>query len=180
MASRLPVTRQRDSGSPGMTLLRPERQPVLSTTILNPAIIAASIQWATHRYRTTSKHPMPWEYSFLVVPLVFHQRTRVALPQSSTTHLPAWINRNQDVLAGFPQRARKFAPHVREGIRYGLRSGQFALNSDGTFRASMKSGVKLPEDTELRSILSTAATIGGVLSKSGTPINVFTQFGVSP
>ena len=123
---------------------------------------------------------MPWEYSFLVVPLVFHQHTRKSLPQNSTAHLPTWIVNNQEVLAGFPDRALKFAPHVREGLRYGLRSGQFILDSEGALKASMRAGVKLTDGSELRSILSSAATIGGILSKSGTSVNVFTQFGVSP
>ncbi|WP_219618140.1 MULTISPECIES: three component ABC system middle component [Brevibacterium] len=163
-----------------MTSSPEKHRPALSNTILNPALIAASIQWASHRFRTTSKQLMPWEYSFLVVPLVFHQLTRQALPQTSATHLPVWINNNQNVLAGFPNRSRKFVPHVREGIRYGLRSGQITLNDGGTLRASMRSGVKLHEETELRGILSSAATFGGILSKSGSSVNIFTQFGVSP
>lgn len=163
-----------------MSASKPDHRPELSTTILNPAIIAASIQWASRRHSDTSKQPMPWEYSFLIVPLVFHQRTRLTLPQKSTTHLPVWIINNQSVLAGFPQRAKKFTSHVREGIRYGLRSGQLTLNEDATLRGSMRSGVKLPKDSELHSILSSAATVGGIFSKSGAPVNVFTQFGVSP
>lgn len=180
MAPRFPGTRPRASGGSGMTSSGVDHQPALSATILNPAIIAASIQWAAYRYRARNKRCMPWEYSFLVVPLVFHQRTRQMLPQKSTTHLPTWINRNQEALAGFPQRARKFAPHVREGIRYGLRSGQLVLDADGAFNATMRSGIKLPEGTELRSILSSAATVGGIFSKSGSSVNIFTQFGVSP
>ncbi|WP_420029020.1 three component ABC system middle component [Leucobacter chromiireducens] len=163
-----------------MTSSDPGHRPELSTAILNPAIVAASIQWASRRHSDTGKRSMPWEYSFLIVPLVFHQRTRLELPQTSTTHLPVWINNHQSVLAGFPQRAKKFTSHVREGIRYGLRSGQLTLNADATFRGSMRSGITLPEDSELKSILSSSATVGGIFSKSGTPVNVFTQFGVSP
>jgi hypothetical protein len=148
--------------------------------VLNPALTAATVTWAAARYRSTAKAAMPWELSFIVVPLVLHRRTRDQLPKSSSTHLPAWIGRNQTTLAGFADRATDFAPFVREGIRFGLRAQLFTFVDGADLHGTVKQSMSPPKDTELRTILSAAATVGGILAKAGTSTNVYAQFGVTP
>ncbi|WP_420811059.1 three component ABC system middle component [Diaminobutyricibacter tongyongensis] len=181
MAPRIPREDSRARRGTSVTALRGwDERPQATAAILNPALTAATITWAAARYRTTLKQAMPWELSFLVVPIILHRRTRQDLPGNSNTHLPSWITRSQVTLAGLPERATQFAPHVREGLRFGLRTDLFALTTDGGIHATIKANMKPPKDTELRTILTAAATLGAIFAKAGTPINVYAQFGVTP
>lgn len=152
----------------------------LPAAIQNPALIAATIAYAAARHRTASRTAMPWELAFLVPPLVLTRETREALPKTSHTHLPTWVNDNQLVLAGWPPRARKFVPHVREGLRVGLRSGLLKINDGSRLRASIPSAFDPEEESELIEILRASAVLGGIFAKTGPPASTFTLLGVSP
>ncbi len=155
-------------------------RPQPASDILNPAISAVCVAWCTARYEREAKTVLPWPLAFLVAPLTLHAPTRARLPRSIATHFPTWVNNNADVLAGFPARARAFAPYVREGLRFGLRTGLLSLEGDGGLHATIADHTKVASDTELRSIAVASALTGGWFARSGSTANVFTQLGVSP
>jgi len=158
----------------------PERaQP--AADILNPAISSVCVAWAAKRYeRDTDGAALPFSLSFLVAPLVFHEPTRARLPQKVTSHFPTWVTHNAEVLAGFPRRAGALVPYVREGIRTGVRSGLITLDDAGDLTATIAAHTTIPSETELRSIATSSALVGGWFARAGTPANVFTQLGVAP
>lgn len=156
------------------------RRPQPASDILNPAISAVCVAWCTARYEQDSGTALPLALAFLVAPLTLHSPTRNRLPRSIATHFPGWVNENSDVLVGFPARSRAFSPYVREGLRFGLRTGLLSLEGNGDLRAAINSHTKLASNTELRSIAVASALTGGWFARSGSTANVFTQLGVSP
>ena len=155
-------------------------RPQPASDILNPAISAVCVAWCTARYERDAGTALPWPLAFLVAPLTMHAPSRARLPRSIATHFPTWVNDNADVLAGFPARARAFTPYVREGLRFGLRTGLLSLEANGGLHATIANHTKVPADTELRSIASASALTGGWFARSGSPVNIFTQLGVRP
>lgn len=123
---------------------------------------------------------MPWELAFLVVPMVLQRATRTAYPRSVATHFTKWVNENAEALARFSQNASAFTPYVREGLRYGLRSGALTLTANAALSATIPDNTTLKAGTELRQIATAAALTGAWFARSGTVENVFTQLGVSP
>jgi hypothetical protein len=155
-------------------------RPELTASILNPALISASIAWCVTRYTTEQEAGMPWEVSFLVPPLVLHRSTRERLPKSRATHLAPWTVANRSTLVGFADRARRFRPHVEEGLRVGLRSGLLEVSDTAHLRASIPDKVRFKGESELREIVSRAAVLGTVLGRAGSSAHIFTMLGVSP
>jgi hypothetical protein len=151
-----------------------------SANVLNPAIVAVCIAWCARRYGDDRGEPMPWELAFLVVPLVLHRKTRTAYPRSAATHFAKWANENAEVLARFPENASSFVPYVREGLRYGLRSGSLQLTAGATLTARIPPHTKLTGGTELREIATSAALTGAWFARAGSVESVFNQLGVSP
>jgi len=151
-----------------------------ASDILNPAISAVCVAWCTARYERDAGTTLPWSLAFLVAPLTLHATTRARFPRSIATHFPSWVNDNADVLAGFPARARAFAPYVREGLRFGLRTGLLSLEPDGDLHAMIAEHTKVVPHTELRSIAVASALTGRWFARSGSAANVFTQLGVRP
>lgn len=156
------------------------RRPQPASDILNPAISAVCVAWCAARYEKDAGTGLPWPLAFLVAPMTLHAATRTRFPRSIATHFPTWVNDNADVLAGFPARARAFAPYVREGLRFGLRTGLLSLEANGDLHATIASHTKIDSDTELRHIAVASALTGGWFARSGPPTNVFTLLGASP
>jgi Family of unknown function (DUF6521) len=105
-----------------------ERTPAVAD-LLNPALIATVIAAAASQYESRGGSPMPFELSFLVAPLVLHRDTRIALPVRVDSHLAKWVTDHEVLAAGFGARAKALLEPVREGLRFGLRSG--AIDFDG-------------------------------------------------
>lgn len=164
-----------------MTPMKPwEERPYLSGSILNPALIAAILAWAAFRHARTDRGEMPVATSFLAVPLVLHAETRSRLPTTTRTHLSKWINDNQDIVAAFPSRAKRFAPHVQEGLRYGIRHGALLLSPSGGLSGRIPSSPNIAQDSELRAILTASGLVGAWLGKAGSVANNYIMFGVTP
>lgn len=104
-----------------------ERTPAVAD-LLNPALIATIIAVAASQYESRDGSPMPFELSFLVAPLVLHRDTRTALPVRVDSHLATWVTAHEVLAAGFGARAKALVEPVREGLRFGLRSGAIELD----------------------------------------------------
>lgn len=95
--------------------------------LLNPALLSVVTAAAASEYERRDGSPMPFELAFLVAPLVLHRATREELPKRYDSHLSRWVTTHEVLAAGFGQRARNLVTPVREGMRYGLRTGTIQL-----------------------------------------------------
>jgi len=95
--------------------------------LLNPALLAVVTAAAASEYERRDGGPMPFELAFLVAPLVLHRPTRSELPNRYDSHLARWVTTHEVLAAGFGDRARALVQPVREGIRFGLRTGTLEL-----------------------------------------------------
>jgi hypothetical protein len=62
--------------------------------LLNPAFCSCLLWQAAVGYESTMKEPLPFDISFLVLPLVLHRATRESLPNSIRTSLATWLDEN--------------------------------------------------------------------------------------
>lgn len=155
------------------------RNPSIAA-MLNPALISVSLAAAAIGHGKYHGEPMPWEYSFLIAPMVLHRATRTSVPGRIDTYLPNWVSNNPLIHAGLAPRARAMAPYVREGFRFGLSNNVLLLRSDGTFNGALHG--KLPQrgTGELREIIKTSRFLGRWFSNVGTPATVFAVLGMTP
>jgi hypothetical protein len=153
----------------------------VTAAMLNPALIATVLAGAAESHAHRSGDPMPWEYCFLVAPLVLHRETRQALPSRVDSHVDKWVIDHPVLVSGLPARATQLVPYVREGLRFGVRSGAIAFESDGTIVGRIKSSpVTLSRSPDLGSIVRGAGFVGRWLTSTNSPSGVFSLFGVSP
>lgn len=139
-----------------------ERTPAVAD-LLNPALIATIIATTASQYERQGGHPMPFELSFLAVPLVLHRETRTELPVRITSHLARWVTTHEVLAAGFGARAKALVEPVWEGLRFGLRSAAIQLEG-GHITGHLRS--RTPAKT---------GDIGEIVRKSGFIGRWFTQ-----
>lgn len=157
------------------------QRSTVPAAMFNPALIAIVLAAAANQFEDKSGFPMPWPMSFLVPPMVLHEPTRTALPKTSSTSLPKWVGDQAILTAGFPSRARHLAPHVREGLRFGLREKMLELALHGTALQC----TKLPRATkdapgDLAPIVRGAGMLGRIFARTGDSATVYAALRIRP
>lgn len=148
--------------------------------MLNPALTSLLLSAAAYGHKRVSDQGMPFEYSFLIIPMCLHRGTREQLPANTNSHITKWIADRPIVQAGFPGRARSLTPYVLEGLRYGLTVGQLLMEDDGRLLGSSRRTDSLEGNPELAELVRAAALVGRWLSKAERPVTIFALFGVTP
>lgn len=144
--------------------------------LLNPALLSVVTAAAASEYERRDGGPMPFELSFLVAPLVLHRATRAELPNRYDSHLARWVNTHEVLAAGFGERARALVQPVREGIRFGLRTGTLAL--DGTALSGNLRSRRPAKIGDVAEIVGKAGFVGRWFTQLETPSTAFALLGV--
>lgn len=155
------------------------RSPVVAT-MLNPALIAAIIAASAEEYERRCGKKMPWELVFIIAPLVLHRDTRATLPRSMASHLSSWIASNPTIHAGFPERAKALVPHVREGLRFGLRERVIIVDEAGLLSGFLPAKARPANTGDIGDIIRAAGFLGKWLTKIERSSSLYGYFGVTP
>lgn len=157
----------------------PERSTV-PAVMFNPALMAVVIAAAANQYEDKSGFGMPWPLSFLIPPLVLHAPTREAMPKTSRTSLAKWVADNPVLAAGFVERATHMSPHVREGIRFGLREQILVVTSAMSLRCPTLPKTTARNPGDLASVVRAAGMLGRIFGLIGDAATVFATLRVQP
>lgn len=152
-----------------------ERTPAVAD-LLNPAFLAVVTAAACSEYERRDGGPMPLELAFLVAPLVLHRRTRAALPKRYDSHLARWVTTHEVLAAGFGERARALVQPVREGIRFGLRTGSLQL--EGTALTGNLRPHRPAKIGDIADIVGKAGFVGRWFAQLDSPVTAFALLGV--
>lgn len=154
------------------------RSPTVGA-MLNPALGSLLLSAAAWSYKRVRGVPMPFEYSFLILPLVLHRGTRTELPGNTNSLITKWVADRPLVQAAFPARAKSLVPFTREALRYGLASQQLSLDT-GLLAGSSRRDAELVPDSELDQLVRASALVGRWLGKVEKPSTLFALLGVKP
>lgn len=121
---------------------------------------------------------MPLPLAFLVAPLVLHRETREQLPTRINSHLSKWVMNNPVLAAGFGSRARVLVEPVREGLRFGLRTGALDLQGEG-LTGSLRSK-RIPAVGDIEVVYRKSTFVGRWFSQLDTPTTAYALLGVTP
>jgi hypothetical protein len=165
-------------------------QPWSSRTIeeanlFNPAFCATLLAKAAEDYAKKTGRPLPFALAFLVLPIVLHRATRVALPNTTITSLLAWIQDNRESLVNFGSRVKKLRAITREAIMFGLAQQTLALEVSGDLSLGGKRKSPTEKRTELfteeaRECVDRAGFIGRWFSSAGTDAAIYSAWRIAP
>lgn len=158
-------------------------RPTDIANLINPAFSGMMIRQAVDGYKKLSNHGMPFELTFLVLPIVLHEATRSRLPTIATT-FQTWLPDNKDLLPGFAQRAHDLVPFTREAIAFSMLHNVLRIEPTGNVESgSLKlRGVTAfqQKSEEVRDVYKKSQFIGRWLSQAGNSTTVFAMLGVKP
>lgn len=162
-----------------------EERAVEEANLFNPAFCGMLIVKTSDDFTKKANHGFPFPLSFLVLPIVLHNRTREALPSSTITSLLPWLQNNREYLIDFPDRVRRLKSITREAIMFGMTQKLLTVANDGSLLPGRK---KIPTSSksfelftkEARECVDCARFLGRWLSVAGTTATIMASWGVAP
>lgn len=153
--------------------------------LFNPAFCATLLAVTAGEYRKKTGRPLPFALAFLVLPIVLHQATRVALPNTTITSLLSWIQDNRECLVSFGLRVTNLRAITREAILFGIAHRSLAVDVNGDLSPGDKRKSPTERRTELfteevRECVDRAGFIGRWFAAAGTTATIYSAWGVAP
>jgi hypothetical protein len=151
--------------------------------LLNPAFCGVLIYSAVEAYTGLAKRPMPFDNTFLVLPLVLHSPTRAMFPKQVGSPFQSWVSAQPTIRVGFADRVRAAAPITRESVIYMINSQCLVFVGNALhvgIKKPQMSSKKIKSLNEVRSAVQAAAMLGRLLAGAGSSATIFTTLGISP
>ncbi len=155
--------------------------------LLNPAF-CSTILWygckGAKEYAASPRRSLSYIESFLLLPIVLHQKSRASLPIQIRSSLPVWINSQPLHIASLPDRAQTLVPYTKEAIILGCSSQLLHIEGNELFcntsysRKINKSSRSSSD--EVRECFKKAEFLGKWFAHTGSPETIFTLFEVRP
>jgi hypothetical protein len=153
--------------------------------LLNPAFIAGLTMKSVEGYVSVSREPgMNYALPFIALPLVLFGRARHALPRTTASSLPVWLNMNLELRSLVLNRATALVPYVREGVLYALTYRGLKMTESGTLAPGdltvRRGDLQRLGSAEVAECFQRADFVGRWFGSSGTPATVMSLWGVRP
>jgi hypothetical protein len=160
------------------------RRPSEERALLNPSFCSCLIWQAASGHREASQQPLPFELSFLILPIVLHRATRDALPASVRTSLAVWMTDNPLARSRVADRAQILVQFTKDALMFGGLHGMLAfqagaLTANPDWKKAITAEIK-DSTEEVRFCMKRAEFVGKWLGSAGSSGTVMSIFGVRP
>ena len=148
--------------------------------LLNPAFCSSIIYNVIFEYQKKTKRGFPFTLVYLALPIIFHKSTRERI--TSRTNMVIWIQKNPDVLIGFPGRAKSLVPFANESVEFLLMLNILeAMHSELTVVKTLsKAKIDAIVDPEILECFNKAEHLGRWFAQMGAEENIYAVWGVRP
>lgn len=159
-------------------------RPPEERALLNPSFCSCLLWQAAVGHESTRKTLLPFDISFLVLPLVLHRETRESLPRATKTSLAVWVDENPLSRPRVADRARTLAPFTKEAMLFGGVHGLLSFK-DGAMKGNTEWKKRITADLkdsteEVRGCFKRAEFVGKWFAGSGSAATVMAILGVRP
>lgn len=166
-------------------LERWNNRPIEEANLFNPAFLCALIHEFLKDYVKAQGGGAPLTVVVIALATTLHRASRERLPNRTVTPLYAWLQDNEDLLIGFPERAKNIAPYVKEAIMFGMATETLATGGGHNLLPGIKKAVFSKSfidmtTTEVKSIIDRTKFVGRWLSNSGSEVSVVAAWGIKP
>lgn len=165
-----------------MTALGWHERPVVVQNLFNPAFCGLLLWQAVSGYNDTG---MDYPMLSLVLPMILHRGLRQALPTTTRTTLPAWIQSYPEYALLLPSLVREVRQFTAEGLLWASSAEALVVSeSSGRVRALRPAPTadRVHDDQimEISHCVRRALFIGKWFAKAGTSATLFGLLGLRP
>jgi hypothetical protein len=158
---------------------------VEEANLFNPAFCATLLAKTADEFSKKANRPLPFALAFLVLPIVLHRGTRLALPGSTITSLLPWIQDNREQLVDFAVRVQRLRGITQEALLFGVQHEILALTVGGDLEVGAKRQATTSRRTglftdEARDCVDRAGFVGRWFAGAGTTATIYASWGITP
>lgn len=158
-----------------------EQRPFEIRNLFNPAFCGLILFRALHGYEEKDGRGMPFSLSLLVLPLCLHKDTREVIADSPRSYLLKTVEKNQQVMVGFPDRVSQMLPYTFEGFGLLMEKGCITVADDGRIQTVANKVRKTVKGTgETVACQRVAYIVGKDFARIADRVTIYTTFGIRP
>ncbi len=158
-----------------------KRTPEIAN-LLNPAFCGLVIYTTVAEYQKKVNEGLPFPLMYLILPIILHKNTRNRI--TSKTNMVVWLQQYQDILVGFPVRARNLVSFTNEAIEFLLYHNNIIIENKRAIISKKISKAKINRyisaDQEISECISKAAHVGRWFYNMRSVENIYAAWGVKP
>lgn len=164
-----------------MNIIWDERNTIVAN-LFNPAFCGEVIRIVAKEYNKHTNSIFPYEFAFLVLPILLHQQTRERMPRSVRTYFFVWVEDNDDLFYDFSKRTKGMVKYTKEALLFLLLYKKITLNEQGGLITSQERVIKRENEDylELNHILKKAEMLGKWLSTTSDVKSIYSFFRITP
>lgn len=167
------------------SLERWEDRPIEEANLFNPAFLCTLIHEFLRDYVKAQASGAPLTIAVIALATTLHRASRERLPNRTVTPLYAWLQDNEDLLIGFPERAKNIAPYAKEAVMFGIGTETLAIGEGhnlllGVKKAAFPKSFIDNTTAEVKSIIDRNKFVGRWLANSGSETSVVAAWGIKP
>ncbi|WP_306259909.1 three component ABC system middle component [Pararhizobium sp. IMCC21322] len=153
--------------------------------LFNPAFLSSLSTEFVKAYGSKRDGSAPLTLAAIALAISLHGGTRRRLPYSIVTSLYEWLQQNEDVLIGFPERTHGLMAYIREAIIFAVAQEVLAIREGhhlqlGSKKAPFSKGFIDETTAETRDIIDRTKFVGRWFAKSGSESSILAAWGVRP
>jgi len=157
------------------------QRPFEIRNLFNPAFCGLVLFRAFLGYEEQDARGMPFSLSLLVLPLCLHKDSREVIADSQRSYLLKIVEKNQQIMAGFPDRVTQMLPYAFEGFGLLMERGCIVVADDGRIQTVPDKVRKTVSGTEETvSGQKVARIVGREFARIADRATVYTTLGVRP
>ena len=148
----------------------------------NPAYVGRLLKEFINAYENEKPEGVPYELTFIALPLVILKSFRLALPRTIRTQLHNWIEENSDYKVEFAATVKELIPIVKETLIFLLQKNLLIINDNGKLViGSERLNRKYHRDTEeILESIDKAKFMGKWFAKAGEVTTIYALWGIRP
>lgn len=158
-----------------------DQRPFEIRNLFNPAFCGLVLFRALYGYEEKDTRGMPFSVSLLVLPLCLHKDSREIIAGSPRSYLLRTVEKNQQVMVGFADRATQMLPYGFEGFGLLMERGCINVTDDGRIQTVPRKVRKTISGTaETISCQKVARIVGREFARIADRGTIYTTFGICP
>lgn len=164
-----------------MSLAWSNRNTIVAN-LFNPAFCGEIIRVVAKEYNKNTNTKFPFEFTFLILPILLHKETRERMPRSVRTYLFVWVEQNDDLFFDFAKRTKGMVKFTKEAISFLLLYEKIQLTDHGGIIPNEDRTLKINGDEyhEYNEILKKAEMLGKWLSTTADVKSIYSFFRITP
>jgi hypothetical protein len=159
-----------------------ENRPVEVAHLFNPAFCGEMIRLCTKSYMAEIDAAFPYLLTFLVLPILLYDDTRICMDARKYSLLHVWLQSHPHLRINFAERVRELIPFTQESLTFLLQTGALSLDNEGGLAAIpyKRKGIASQKVFPVKDFYDKAALLGKWFAKAGEVTTIYVMWGIQP